>query len=73
MDEALNTKFKNAFNAFFSRDPTPKYYSYGQGYSYRPDRPRFTRGNERTIVTAIYNRISLDVSQNDIKHRFDNV
>ncbi len=65
----LGSRLKNAWNAFFSRDPTENYrYDIGASYSYRPDRPRFTRGNERTIITSIYNRIALDVAAIDIKH-----
>ena len=51
-----------------NRDPTYDYINTGPGYSSRPDRPRFTRGNERTIVTAIYNRIALDVASINISH-----
>ena len=51
-----------------NRDPTYDYINTGRGYSSRPDRPRFTRGNERTIVTAIYNRIALDVASINISH-----
>lgn len=52
-----------------SRDPTPSY-PFGSGYasSYRPDRMRFTRGNERTIVTSIYNRIAMDVAAIKVEH-----
>lgn len=58
------TRLKNAWNAFFNKDPTPR----NHGYFTKPDRPRLTRGNERSIITSIYNRISLDVSSVDIKH-----
>lgn len=64
----LTDRLQHAWNAFFSRDPTPSYGSYGGGYMYRPDRPRFTRGNERSIVTSACNRIALDVAAIDIKH-----
>ncbi len=67
-DESLGTRFKNAWNAFFNKDPTVVYRDYGPGYSYRPDRPGFTRGNERSIVTSIYNRIALDVAAINIRH-----
>ena len=67
-DESLGTRFKNAWNAFFNKDPTIEYRDYGPGYSYRPDRPGFTRGNERSIVTSIYNRIALDVASINIRH-----
>lgn len=66
----IGSRLIHAWNAFIgNRDPT---YSYsvntGPGYSYRPDRARLTRGNERTIATAIYNRIALDVSAVVIRH-----
>ena len=51
----LMTRVKNAYYAFMNRDPTNRM-NYGPGYSYRPDRPRMTRGNDRTILTAINNR-----------------
>ena len=50
-----------------NRDPT-NYSNIGTGYTYRPDRVRFTRGNERSIVTSIYNRMALDVSAINIQH-----
>lgn len=70
---AFFDRLKNAWNAFTSRDPTEdRYFNYTPAssisYSYRPDRPRFTRGNERTIITAIYNRIALDVAAIQIQH-----
>ena len=63
----LLDRLKTGWNAFIGRDPT-KYLSYNAGYSMRPDRMRFTRGNERTIVTSIYNRISLDAAAIRIRH-----
>ncbi len=68
MDLTFGSRIKHAFNAFMNRDPTPDYRNIGPGYSVRPDRPRFTRGNERTIVTSIYNRIAIDVASINIKH-----
>lgn len=68
MEESFGSRLKHAWNAFFSRDPTPVYRDTGPSYSYRPDRPRFTRGNERSIVTSIYNRIALDVASVSIQH-----
>lgn len=62
------SRFKSGWNAFFNRDPTRDYKVIGPSYSYRPDRTRFTRGNERTIVTSIYNKIALDVASIDIRH-----
>ena len=72
MELALGNRLKHAFNAFMNRDPT-YYRNIGSGYSIRPDRPRLSRGNERSIVTFIFNRIAIDVSSIDIKHcRLDN-
>lgn len=65
----LIERIKNGWNAFFNnRDPTYDYRNIGTGYSYRPDRVRFTRGNERSIVTSVYNRIALDVAAVNIRH-----
>lgn len=61
-------RLQHAWNAFNNRDPTNRYRDYGSGYSYRPDRPRFTRGNERTIATSVLNRISLDAAAINIYH-----
>ena len=60
-------RLKHAWNAFQGRDPTPVY-NYGLSSSYRPDRPRLTRGNERSIVASIYNRIAVDVAAINIEH-----
>lgn len=62
MDLSLSSRFKNAWNAFRNRAPTMMSQNIGSGYSYRPDRFRLTRGNERSIVTSVYNRIALDVA-----------
>lgn len=64
----IGSRLKHAWNAFMNRDPTEVDYDIGPAYYYRPDRPRLTRGNERSIVTAVYNRIALDVSDIDIRH-----
>ena len=63
------SRVKSAWNAFFNKDPTVEYKDFGtSSYYYRPDRPRFTRGNERSIVTAVLNRIAMDCAAVDIKH-----
>lgn len=62
------SRLKHSWNAFMNRDPTTDYRDNGPGYSYRPDRPRLTRGNERSIVTSIYNRIAIDVASININH-----
>lgn len=64
----LTSRVKNAWNAFRNRDPTMFYREPGMSYTYRPDRVRFSRGNERSIVTSVYNRIAMDVAAIDIKH-----
>ena len=68
MELTIGSRLKNAWNAFTNRDPTQGYQSVGPGYSLRPDRPRLSRGNERSIVTSIFNRIALDVASVGIKH-----
>ena len=61
-------QLQHGWNAFRNRDPTSNYQNVGMSYSYRPDRPRFTRGNERSIITSVFNRIALDAAAIDIKH-----
>ena len=65
---AIRDRFQHAWNAFFNRDPTPDYREYGMSYSYRPDRPRLTRGNERSIITSVINRIAMDAASIEIRH-----
>lgn len=64
----LLNRLKNSWNAFRSRDPTLFYNEPGMSYTYRPDRPRFSRGNERTIATSVFNKIAMDVAAVDIRH-----
>ena len=68
MENTLRSRFKRGWNAFLNRDPTTYYNSYGQGYTIRPDRPRLSRGNERSIITAIFNRIAVDCAQTTLLH-----
>lgn len=71
MDKSLSSRLKNAWNVFINnKDPTEiyRYHDLGVSYSYRPDRPRLTRGGERSIITSLYNRIALDVSAISIQH-----
>lgn len=79
MEMNIGSRLKHAWNAFLNRDPPGSRY-YGGGYSYRPDRMRFSRGSERTIINAIYNRIALDAASITIDHvkldennRFDSI
>lgn len=62
----MGSRLKSAWNAFRNKDPSSFYN--GMGFSIRPDRARFTRGNEKSITTSIYNRIALDVSAINIQH-----
>lgn len=63
------TKFKNAWNAFNERAPSEVYIKpEGMVYSRRPDRVRFRCGNERSIITTVYNRIAVDVAAVNILH-----
>lgn len=68
MELNIGARLKHAWNAFTNRDPTYYQRSLGAGYSVRPDRPRLSKGNEKSIVTSIFNRIALDVSAVTIKH-----
>lgn len=79
MEMNIGSRLKHAWNAFLNRDPPGSRY-YGGGYSYSPDRMRFSRGSERTIINAIYNRIALDAASITINHvkldennRFDSI
>lgn len=69
MENSFGSRLKHAWNVLVNnRDPTNNYKDIGSGFYYRPDRPRLTRGNERSIVTSVYNRIALDVSSVNIQH-----
>lgn len=64
----LRDWLQHGWNAFFNRDPTAEYKQQGTSYYRRPDRVRFSGGNERSIVTSIYNRIAMDAAAIDIRH-----
>ena len=68
MEHTFSSRLKHAWNAFLNKDPTSNYTPMGSSYYYRPDRPRMSRGNERSIVTSVYNRIALDVAAITIQH-----
>lgn len=65
----MGTKFtdrlKHAWNAFANKDPT---INYGPAYYDRPDRMHFTRGTDRSIVTAVYTRLAVDSAAVEFKH-----
>ena len=70
MPVKLGDRLMHAWNAFTNKDPTylTRSTSLGYGSSNRPYRQRFTRGNEKSIVNAIYNRIAMDVAAITINH-----
>ena len=64
----FGSRLKHAWDAFTNKDPTRYYQNLGASYSSRPDRPRLTRGNERSIITSVFNRIALDTAAISIQH-----
>ncbi len=80
MADSFGKRLSNAWNVFRNRDPTKQFdfyeerrrnwnwWEYGIGSSQRPDKARLSMGNERSIVTSIYNRIAIDVSSIRIQH-----
>ena len=67
MEVTFGERIKNAWNAFRNRDLMPRGETYYGSYM-KPDRVRLTRGNERSIVTSVLNRIAMDVAAIQIKH-----
>lgn len=66
---SLTERARRAWSAFTGRDPTKgSYYEYRYGNSSRPDRPMFTKGNARSIVTGVYTQIAVDCARIDVKH-----
>lgn len=65
--DAVNV-LRHSWDVFRNREPTVEYQHTGPGSYYRPDRPRLSKGNEKTTVTSLYNRIALDVAAINIKH-----
>lgn len=68
MPYSLGSRFRRAWNIFRNKDPSLDYQRMGPVYYDRPDRRRMMPRNERTIVTAIENRIALDVASVRIEH-----
>lgn len=69
METSFISRLKSGWNAFRNRDPTGVYtQNIGPSYSYRQDRNRFSRGNERSIVVSVYNRIAMDAAAISMKH-----
>ena len=67
MEMSFGSRLRHAWNAFTGNEQI-NYRDLGMSYSYRADRPRMSRGNERSIVTSVYNRIALDVAALSIQH-----
>ncbi|MBQ8084182.1 MAG: phage portal protein [Clostridia bacterium] len=65
---AFLDRLKHGWNAFLNDEEPRAAYSYGFSYGTRPDRVRMTRGNEKSIITAIYNRLASDAASIDIEH-----
>ena len=63
----LLNRVRNAWNVFRNKDPSWAQNT-GTGYYLRPDRMRFSRGNERSIITSMFNKIALDVVSIPIQH-----
>lgn len=62
-------RIQHGWNAFKNnKDPTYNWGNAGTSYHSRPDRVRYTRGNERSIITSIYNRLALDAASIDLEH-----
>ena len=68
MDLLFGARVKQAWNAFMDKDNFSRYRDIGPGYYRRPDRPMFTRGNERSIVTSVFNRIAIDAASINLRH-----
>ena len=66
MDFTIRNRLKKAFNVFMNRDPTRFFDFDGPGSYYSPDRPRITRGGEKSLVTSVFNRIAMDVASMEI-------
>lgn len=68
MDNSITSRFRKAWNVFFNKDPTPYRYADGPGYSYPPSHLRLGYVGDKSLATAIYNRIALDAASIDVKH-----
>ena len=69
MEINVGSRLKRAWNAFLNRDPPIRSSSYYYGgYSYRPYYQRLGGATDRTVVSAIYNRIAVDASSITIQH-----
>lgn len=69
MELTISSRIKNAWNTFRNKNPAEEFKApIGVSYSYRPDRPRYTGGRDKSIITSLFTRIALDVATLDFKH-----
>lgn len=68
METSFSSRLRHAWDVFRNREPTYDFRNIGPASSYRPDRTRLSNGNERSIVTSVYNRIALDVATMSVRH-----
>ena len=68
MPQTFGDRLRHAWNAFTNKDPTYRSAGMGESFSSRQDRTRLTRGNERSIINSVYNRIAMDVASLKINH-----
>lgn len=65
----FGTTLKHAWNVFTNQDIREKARPYSEPrYGTRPDRVRFRIPNERSIISSIYTRLSIDVASVDVRH-----
>lgn len=66
----FGSALKHAWNIFTNQDTNVQPYTgdYGPGYPYRPDRTRLRIPNERSIISSIYTRLSIDLASVDMRH-----
>lgn len=61
-------RLKHAWNAFTNQGDPLSDLGYSSSYGARPDRTRLRLSNERSIISSIYQRLAIDVAQNDVRH-----
>lgn len=64
----IKDRLMHAWNAFINLDNQNPFQTSASSYGSRPDRTRLRFANERSIISAIYNRIAIDVADLAIKH-----
>jgi putative sterol carrier protein len=65
----FGTTLRHAWNVFTNQDVRDKSRPYAEPrYGSRPDRIRLRISNERSIISSIYTRLSIDVASVDMRH-----